>query len=163
MLATLYVWTWNILQLQFTSITDAERILELPDQFLDEDDEDSVIRVRPLIIPTREVLVTGESQMSVRMMRNYFKKHGDVVNVMAKGDERRQFIVTFTNAQGTWMAFRSCISLKFLSYINTGNDFTAWRKCHENIDWPFPLNPLFTFMQMQRKWLVIPNWNWLKE
>ena len=73
----------------------------MPDQFLDEDDEDSVIRVRPLIIPTREVLVTGESQMSVRMMRNYFKKHGDVVNVMAKGDERRQFIVTFTNAQGT--------------------------------------------------------------
>ena len=80
----------------------AKRILDQPDQLLDEDDEDSIIRVRPLTPSpsTREVLVTGQGKMTLRMMKNYFKKFGVVEKVTQKGDDKQQFIVTFNNAEG---------------------------------------------------------------
>ena len=81
-------------------MADAKRILEQPDHLLDEDDEDSIIRVRPLVTPARAVLVTGESKMSARMMRNYFKRFGEVEKVAEQGDDKLQFVVTFTNAEG---------------------------------------------------------------
>ena len=78
----------------------AERILEQPERLLDEDDDDSIIRIRPLATPTKEILVTGQSKMSARMMKTYFKKFGDIEKVAEKGDDKRQFIVTFANSKG---------------------------------------------------------------
>ena len=68
--------------------------------YLEEGDEQSAVKIRLFEIPIREILVTGENKMSVRMMRNYFKKLGDVENISEKGKDKRQFIVTFTNVEG---------------------------------------------------------------
>ena len=80
----------------------AERILEQPEHLLSEDDEDSIIRIRSLApsASTREVLVTGQGKMTLRMMKNYFKKFGVIEKVIQKGDDKQQFIVTFNNAEG---------------------------------------------------------------
>ena len=61
-----------------------------------------------LAIPsTKEVIVTGENKMSKRMMRKCFKNFGEVEEVTEKGDDKLQFIVTFTNSEG--LSNRKCI------------------------------------------------------
>ena len=53
------------------------------------------------VIPsTKEILVTGESKMSARMMKTYFKKSGKIEKVTEMGDDKLQFVVTFANAEG---------------------------------------------------------------
>ena len=74
--------------------------MDQPDHYLDEDDEESIIKIRPFEIPIREILVTGKTKMSVRMMKTYFKKCGDLEKVTEKGKDKLQFIVTFTNVEG---------------------------------------------------------------
>ena len=81
-------------------LTDAEKILDQPDHCLEEGDEESVIKIRLFQLPVREILVTGENKMSARMMKNYFKKHGDVEKVTEKGKDKLQFIVTFVKVEG---------------------------------------------------------------
>ena len=80
--------------------TEAEEILKIPDHYLDEDDEESVMKIRRFELPIREILVTGKTNMTIRMMKNYFKKFNSFEKVAAKGDDKRHFIVTFSNAAG---------------------------------------------------------------
>ena len=80
---------------------EAEEILKVSDHYLDDDDdEESVINICRFELPTREILVTGKTKMSARSIKSYFKKFGIIERVTAKGDDKRQFIVTFNNAEG---------------------------------------------------------------
>ena len=74
--------------------------MKISDHYLDEDDEESVMKIRRFELPTREILVTGKTKMNIRMIRHYFRKLGDVENICEKGNDKRQFIVTFTNVEG---------------------------------------------------------------
>ena len=80
--------------------TEAEEILKIPDHYLDEDDEESVMKIRRFELPIREILVTGKTKMNIRMMKNYFKKFNSFEKVTAKGDDKRHFIITFNNVEG---------------------------------------------------------------
>ena len=44
--------------------------------------------------------MTGQTKMSIRMIRHYFRKLGGVENICEKGNDKRHFIVTFTNVEG---------------------------------------------------------------
>ena len=81
-------------------ISDVERILEDEQQFLDEDDDESRISIRPFTPPIKDLLVTGEKFLNVRMVKNFFKKLGDLEHCSKLGDSNTEFIVTFANAQG---------------------------------------------------------------
>ena len=81
-------------------ISDVERILEDEQQFLDEDDDESRISIRPFTPPTKDLLVTAEKSLNARMVKNFFKKHGEIEQCVKVEDSNTQFIVTFVDAQG---------------------------------------------------------------
>ena len=71
-----------------------------PEQLLDETDESSGIKVRQHIIRTGCVLVTGEKVMNRRQVKGAFKKWGSIDDCCQLGDDRKRYILTFSNYEG---------------------------------------------------------------
>ena len=80
---------------------EAKYILTKPEQLLADDEEESKIRVRWYIAPEKRILVIGEKTMNIRQLKRACKKWGAIESCIALDDEKCQYIVEFTDREGS--------------------------------------------------------------
>lgn len=77
-------------------------MLEKPDQYLEDGDEDSLIRLRPAIVKQiRAVLFHSDVGMNSRTLKKSLKEY-KIESCDKFGDGKSDFVVVFENAEGDY-------------------------------------------------------------
>lgn len=75
--------------------------MEHPIQYLDEDDALSMIKINGLDDHQgKQVMVTCEYELSTRMVKNFFRKFGELESCQPYGYGQCRFVLTFTKKNG---------------------------------------------------------------
>ena len=107
-------------------LTDAERILKKPEQLLDEDDADSMIKIRavePPPPPIRTVHFHSDAKINARMVKKSLKDY-EIESCEMMDDSKTDIIVTFKDAAGK--IYRTKSSFVFIVLNNLWGMHLAW-------------------------------------
>ena len=80
-------------------VSDAQRILENPEQWLDTEDPVRKIEIRPSAPPIRAVRFQSDTKINTRMVKKSLKDL-DIEMCEMMGDSKSNVIVVFKNADG---------------------------------------------------------------
>lgn len=80
-------------------VVEIQRILSAPNHYLDEKDADTMIKVRLLAIPVKQVMLSFSKDVSSRHIKKYVRDL-NLEKVQQVQGSKRDILVTFSNAEG---------------------------------------------------------------